>query len=180
VIFRETELPGVFAIESEPQRDPRGSFQRVFCKSEFRRHGLDTEFDQESVSTNPRAGTVRGLHFQAAPHEEVKIVTCVTGALFDVVVDLRPGLHYGKWAAFVLEGGSWRSIYIPKGCAHGFQTLADDTSLLYRMNEGYRAEDARGVRWNDPSLGIPWPKPVTAMSDRDAALPHLSELNGLA
>lgn len=174
LIFRECALPGVFSIEAEPAHDPRGSFARIFCPDEFERAGIEVGWLQESVSTSTRAGTLRGLHYQAAPHTESKIVTCVAGAVYDVVVDLRPGLHYGRWLSFTLEAGTWQSIYIPKGCAHGFQTLADATSLLYRIDQAYVALAARGIRYDDPQLRIPWPLEVAAISERDAALPGLT------
>jgi dTDP-4-dehydrorhamnose 3,5-epimerase len=172
--WHEGALPGLFLIEPEPQRDERGSFTRVLTAQALEARGLVAEFSYEAVSENVRAGTLRGLHFQAEPFGETKIVTCASGSMFDVIVDLREGPSYGKSASFVLE--RWQSLYVPRGCAHGFQTLEDATTVLYRIAGEYRAEAARGVRYDDPELAIGWPSPPSVLSDRDAALPRLGEL----
>jgi dTDP-4-dehydrorhamnose 3,5-epimerase len=173
VIFSETLLPGVLLIDPEPNRDERGSFARLWCRHEFAERGLCAEFDQISVSCNTRRGTVRGLHFQAAPHEETKLVRCNRGALYDVVVDLRrDSPRFGRWFAAELTVLNQRMLYIPPGLAHGFQTLEDDTEVLYLITPAYVPAAARGVRWNDPAIGIDWPiRADITISDRDAQFP---------
>lgn len=168
-------LPGAFVVERDRHEDSRGWFQRVFCERELVEHGLNGHISQASLSFNARQGTVRGLHYQAAPHTETKLITCVSGAVWDVVVDLRAGPTYGRFAAVELSAANGLSVYVPAGIAHGFQTLADETLLLYQISEFYRPELARGVRYDDASLGIPWPLPVSVISDRDRALPRLDE-----
>lgn len=174
MLFLPTELPGVFVIDVEPKADDRGLFARTYCCDEFAAHGLCTGWVQCNVSFNTRAGTLRGMHWQAAPHEEVKLVRCTTGAAHDVVVDLRDGSPtYRKWVAVEITAANRRAVYIPSGCAHGFLTLVDGTELFYQMSAFYVPEAARGVRWDDPALGIAWPAPPTVVSDRDANLPTL-------
>jgi dTDP-4-dehydrorhamnose 3,5-epimerase len=172
--FLSTELPGVFVIEVEARPDERGLFARTYCREEFGAQGLCTDWVQCSASFNTRAGTLRGLHWQAAPHEEVKLVRCTSGAAFDVVVDLRAGSPtYGKWVAVELSAANRTAVYIPGGCAHGFLTRADGTELFYQMSARYVPEAARGVRWDDPALGIEWPGRPVVISDRDANLQNL-------
>jgi dTDP-4-dehydrorhamnose 3,5-epimerase len=172
--WHEAAIPGLFLIEPEAQRDERGSFTRVLTAQALEARGLVAEFSYEAVSENTRAGTLRGLHYQAEPFGETKIVTCASGKMFDVVLDLREGPSYGTTASFTLE--RWQSLYVPRGCAHGFQTLEDATTVIYRIAGEYRAESARGVRYDDPDLGIAWPRPASVLSERDAALPRLREL----
>ena len=175
--FSKTEIPGVVIVESEPAVDDRGSFARTYCADEFAEHGIDFVPVQISRSSNRRSGTLRGLHFQARPQEEAKLVSCTRGSAFDVAVDLRDGPGYGRWVAVELSDTSGRSIYIPPGCAHGFQTLADNTDLLYLISERYDASLQRGVRWNDPALAIEWPDtPERVVSDRDRDLPSVHEV----
>lgn len=175
--FTETALPGAYLIEIVPHEDERGFFARSWCRNEFAERGLETATAQFSISFNHRRGTVRGLHFQASPHEEVKIVRCTAGAMFDVIVDLRPlSPTFGQWTAVELTAANRRMIYIPKGIAHGFQTRADCTEVTYQMSEFFRPELARGVRYDDPDLAIPWPEEVTAISERDLAFPLLKHL----
>jgi dTDP-4-dehydrorhamnose 3,5-epimerase len=174
VIFQQTAIPGAYIIESEPVYDARGSFGRWFDCEQFGGHGLLTRFDQDSFAANRRAGTLRGLHLQAAPQGETKLVVCVSGAAFDVVVDLRPGPTFGRHFSLELSAENWRSVYIPSGCAHGYQTTADATTLLYRIAGRYEPAATRGVRWDDPNLAIAWPLGVTELSERDAQLPSLS------
>ncbi len=168
--FTTTDLPGVFVIEVEPNTDDRGLFARTYCREEFARHGLCTEWPQCNVSFNTKAGTLRGLHWQAPPHEEVKLVRCTAGAAFDVVADLRPNSPaYRKWWAVEITAVNRRAIYIPAGCAHGFQTLVDRTELFYQMSASFIPEAARGARWDDPSFGIEWPpcgERIIAVRDR--------------
>ena len=170
--FTATPLAGAVVIDIEPQRDERGLFARVFCREEFGTAGLPGAFVQASVSHNLRRGTLRGLHFQAAPHEEPKLVRCTRGAIHDVIVDLRrDSPTHCRWFAVELTADNRRTLYVPPGFAHGFQTLVDDAEILYQMAEPYAAEFARGVRWNDPAFAITWPIATPFMSERDAAYP---------
>lgn len=172
MIFRETPLPGAWVLEPERFEDERGFFARTYCRSEFEARGLDPEVSQCSVSYNHRRGTLRGLHFQAAPHAEVKLVRVTRGAVWDVVVDLRPDSPtFRKHFAVALSADSRNALYIPKGMAHGFQALEDETEVFYQISEPYAPESARGYRWDDPAFAIPWPEPVTVMSDKDRKLP---------
>ncbi|HSK80867.1 MAG TPA: dTDP-4-dehydrorhamnose 3,5-epimerase [Thermoanaerobaculia bacterium] len=172
MIFRETPLPGVWVLTPERFEDERGFFARTFCRRDFEARGLDPDIAQCSVSYNHRRGTLRGLHFQIAPHEEVKLVRVTRGAVWDVIVDLRPDSptfrqHFGV----VLSADEGNQLYIPKGMAHGFQTLADATEVFYQISAFYAPEAARGYRWDDPAFAIPWPEPVTVMSEKDRNLP---------
>lgn len=173
--FVPTSLPGVYVVEPERLADDRGHFARAWCVREFADRGLETKLVQCSTSYNRRRGTLRGLHYQAAPHEEVKLVRCTRGAAYDVVVDLRPDSPtYRRWVAVELSAENGVAVYIPGGCAHGYQTLADDTELLYQMSEFYYPESARGVRWDDPALGIEWPEcSDRIIAPRDRAFPDL-------
>lgn len=158
--FTATPLSGAYVVEQAPNLDERGSFARVYSKEEFEDHGLACEFVQTSVSHNAVAGTLRGLHFQAPPHEEDKLVTCVRGSLFDVLLDLRrDSPTFRSWFGVELSAGNGRSVFVPAGLAHGFQTLRDETTVLYNISAYYRPEAARGVRWDDPAFGIEWPPP---------------------
>ena len=174
--FRPLDIPGLWLIEPERLEDERGFFSRVFCSDVFQERGLCTSYPQWSVSFNERRGTLRGLHFQASPHEETKLVSCTRGAVFDVAVDLRPGSR-GRWVAVALSEENRSSLYIPAGFAHGFQTLTDGAEVLYHISERYRPEAARGVRWDDPDLAIAWPKAEgRIISGRDQALPRFQDL----
>jgi dTDP-4-dehydrorhamnose 3,5-epimerase len=157
-----------------PVKDERGFFARWFCVEEFAKFGLATHFSQCSVSSNARKGTLRGLHFQTAPHDEEKLVRCTGGAVFDVIVDLRPeSPTHRRWFGTVLTAQNHRSLYVPKGFAHGFMSLLDDTEVLYMMSVPYAPGHAAGLRWNDPALGIRWPLTPTVISSRDAEYPLL-------
>jgi dTDP-4-dehydrorhamnose 3,5-epimerase len=174
--FYSTPIAGVVEVSTEWHEDERGTFGRTYCAREFAAHDLDTELAQCSVSIPPCKGTVRGFHIQAPPNGENKLVQCTAGRVFDVALDLRPnsatyGLHY----AIELAGNEGRMLYIPKGCAHGFQTLENANSLIYYMFAFYEPASARGVRWNDPDIGVRWPLEVTAMSPRDRQLPSLRD-----
>jgi dTDP-4-dehydrorhamnose 3,5-epimerase len=175
MIFLPTELSGVFVVEAEPKADDRGLFARTYCRDEFAARGLCVNWVQCNVSFNTRAGTLRGMHWQAAPHEEVKLVRCTAGAAFDVVADLRPDSPtYRKWVGVELTAANRRAVYIPAGFAHGFQTLADGTELFYQMSGFYAPEAARGARWDDPALGIEWPACAgRVISERDRSFPDL-------
>lgn len=175
--FHETDIEGVWIIDIEPIEDERGWFARIHCAETFASLGIAPNFAQCSTSYNRRRGTLRGLHFQAAPAPEAKLVRCVRGALFDVAVDLRPGSGTsGRWVSAELTADNRRAILIPEGCAHGFQTLVDDTELIYQISVPYQPGLARGVRWDDPELGIPWPIASPTMSLRDRDLPTLREV----
>ncbi|HEX7043444.1 MAG TPA: dTDP-4-dehydrorhamnose 3,5-epimerase [Burkholderiales bacterium] len=173
--FTPLPLPGAYLIEPEPVYDARGMFARVWCRREFEAHGLSTVTEQCSVSFNPKRGTLRGLHYQAPPHEEVKLVRCTRGAVYDVVLDLRPGSPaFGRWFGIELTAENRRMLYIPEGVAHGFLTRRPGTEVYYQMSAAYVAEAARGVRWNDPAFGIAWPGPVEVISERDASYPDFA------
>lgn len=168
--FTELDLKGAFLIEMEERRDARGFFARSFCTEEFAAHGLPERFPQCNVSFNPKAGTLRGMHFQAEPRPETKLVRCTRGAIFDVIVDLRPASPtYCRWVGKTLSADNHAALYVPAGFAHGFLTLTDDAEVFYMMGETYVAELARGVRWDDPAFAIAWPSPPAAISERDAA-----------
>jgi dTDP-4-dehydrorhamnose 3,5-epimerase len=161
VRFTETALSGAFIIDVEPHADARGFFARTACVDEFAAAGLNGNFVQQSVSWNPRKGTLRGLHFQIASGEEDKLVRVTRGAIFDVIVDLRQDSPtFGKWASAELSADNHRQFYIPRGFAHGFQTLQDDTEVFYEMTVRFQPGVARGIRWDDADLGISWPIPV--------------------
>jgi dTDP-4-dehydrorhamnose 3,5-epimerase len=175
VIFKPTDLPGAFLIEPERHADVRGYFARTYCEKEFTDQGLDPHVSQCSVSFNHRKGTLRGMHYQLAPFEEVKVVRCNRGSIYDVIIDLRSDSpSYKKWFAAQLDEENGKMLYIPKGFAHGFLTLADNTEVFYQMSQVFSAEHARGVRWNDPSFSIHWPAPVGIILDRDRNYPDFA------
>lgn len=181
MIFRETAVAGVWIVDPEPHTDERGFFARTWCAREFAERGLSARFVQASVSHNPRRGTLRGLHYQAAPHAEAKLVRCTRGAVYDVALDLRSGSPtYRRHVAVVLDARSHRALYIPEGCAHGFQTLEDDTDVLYQMSTFHAPEAARGVRWDDPAFAIPWPPAERLISARDRAYPDFDAHHAVA
>jgi dTDP-4-dehydrorhamnose 3,5-epimerase len=175
MILTETELPGAYVIDLEPIEDSRGFFARAWSVKEFAVHGLETHIAQCNVSFNERTGTLRGMHFQRAPHEEVKVIRCTQGALFDVIVDLRPGSpSFCGWIGVELSGDNRRALYVPGGFAHGFQTLTDGSEVFYMISKPHVPGAADGVRWNDPAFGIVWPLGPTEMSDKDARWPDFS------
>jgi len=170
--FLDTPLADARVIEIEPHADARGFFARIFCRDTLSAAGLPGEFMQASVSYNIRRGTLRGMHYQAPPHEEPKLVRCTRGAIFDVIIDLRPGsATHRRWFGIELSAENRRTLYVPPGFAHGFQTLADDTEIHYQMAAPYMPALARGVRWNDPAFGIAWPIAEPVLSERDATYP---------
>jgi len=170
--FHDTKLDGPWLIETDPAHDERGFFARTFCAREFADHGLETRFVQHSVSHSKRRHTLRGMHFQSGPHAEVKLVSCIRGAIFDVIVDIRPASRtYLQWQGFKLTSRNRRQLYIPKGFAHGFQTLTDDAVVSYLISEFYAPESASGFRFDDPVLAIDWPVVPTVVSDRDRRWP---------
>ena len=179
VIFTETDLNGAFLIDTEAHEDERGFFARLWCQEEFAAHGLETRLVQCSMSYNKGAGTLRGMHYQAHPWQEVKLVRCTRGAIFDVIIDLRrESPTFTRYFGAELSAANRRMLYIPRGFAHGFQTLEDDTDVFYQMSEFYKPEYARGVRWNDPAFDIRWPDvPVRIMADRDAGYPDFTGIS---
>ena len=174
--FAETELPGAYVVELERHEDERGWFARLWDPNELGERGLDTRIAQISAAWNDRAGTLRGLHYQADPYGEAKVVRCIGGAIYDVLVDLRrESPTHGRWAAFELAEDDPRMLYVPEGVAHGYQTLADGTETLYLISELYRPELQRGVRWDDPAFAIPWPEASERIiSERDRAWPDFT------
>ena len=175
--FHETKLSGVFEIHLQPKADDRGFFARTWCRKEFEAHGLDSRLVQCSLSFNRRTGTLRGMHYQAQPHAEAKLVRCTRGAIYDVVLDLRPESHtYKQWIAVDLTSDKRNMMYVPEGCAHGFLTLADETEVFYQMSEFYNPESSRGVRWNDPAFQIIWPAAIEVISERDRTYPDFEQV----
>jgi dTDP-4-dehydrorhamnose 3,5-epimerase len=172
MIFQETKIQGSYVIDLERRDDSRGYFARAWCQEEFNDHGLTARMAQINVSSNRQRGTLRGMHYQLPPHREAKVVSCTRGALYDVVLDLRDDSPtYLDWAAVELTAENRRMLLIPEGCAHGFQTLTDDTDVLYFMSEFYCPEYARGARYDDPAFNISWPLTITSLSDADRAWP---------
>ncbi len=170
--FIETALAGAFIIEPERKADERGFFARTYCREEFRQHGLEMALSQCNISFNAARGTLRGMHYQVDPHPEVKVVRCTMGAMHDVIVDLRrQSSTYKRWIAVELTPQNRTMLYIPKGFAHGFQTLEDATEVFYQMSDFYHPECARGVRWDDAAFGVIWPIPGPIMSERDRSYP---------
>lgn len=175
MILTPTEIAGVYMVELEPHPDERGFFARTWCRREFERHGLDARLAQCNISYNQRRATLRGMHYQALPHPESKLIRCTQGAIYDVALDLRPEQSsYRKWIGIELSAQNRRALYVPAGCAHGFQSLTDGSEVLYHMSEFYQPDLARGVRWNDPSFAIAWPLPDPILSARDAGYPDYS------
>jgi dTDP-4-dehydrorhamnose 3,5-epimerase len=166
--FVPTKIAGVMIVELEEIHDERGFFARVWCADEFARHGLNPRLTQCNISFNDKAGTVRGMHYQAAPHEEAKLVRVTRGAIVDVALDLRPDSPtHRQHVAVELTADNRRALYIPDGCAHGFQTLEDNTELFYLMSTPFHAASARGVRHDDPAFNITWPRPITMIAAKD-------------
>jgi dTDP-4-dehydrorhamnose 3,5-epimerase len=173
--FLPTKLAGAYVIEPEPREDERGLFARTCCRDEFASHGLNTTWVQCNLSYNRLCGTLRGMHWQAEPHAEVKLVRCTRGAAFDVIADLRPDSPtYRQWVGVELTADNRKAVYVPAGFAHGFQTLTDGTELFYQMSEFYHPGLARGARWDDPALGIEWPATARRIiAERDLSFPDL-------
>lgn len=168
MIFSETKLKGAFVIEPQLLKDERGFFARTFCMKEFETHGLFVKFVQCNISFNLRKGTLRGMHYQAKPHEEAKLVSCTKGAIYDVIIDLREDSPtFRKWIAVELTERNYKMLYVPEGFAHGFQSLEDDTEVFYQMSEFYHPESTKGLRWDDPAFNISWPHHETIISERD-------------
>ena len=168
MLFEPTSLPGALLIRLQRREDERGSFARSWCRDAFRTRGLNPNLTQCNISFNVRKGTLRGMHFQSAPHAEAKLVRCTRGAIYDVIVDLRPDSPtYKRWSAAELTPDNDLMLYVPEGFAHGFQTLRDGSEVFYQMSAPYARDSAAGVRWDDPAFGIDWPLPNPILSDRD-------------
>ena len=171
--FHETRISGVFEVHLEPKHDERGFFSRTWCQKEFESHGLNAKLVQCDLSGSTQKGTLRGLHYQAAPYAETKLVRCTRGSIYDVVVDLRPQSRtFKSWTSAVLTAENRIAFYVPEGCAHGFLTLEDECEVFYQMSEFYNMESARGVRWDDPAFEIHWPEKVEVISERDRTYPN--------
>ncbi len=174
--FEPVGLDGAWLVHLEPIHDERGFFARTFCVNEFGARGLATDFPQHSVSCSLRKGTLRGIHFQREPHAEVKLVRCLSGSIWDVIVDLRPGSPtFRKWRGFELSDENGLQLYIPKGFAHGFQTLSDKTRVNYLISTFYAPDAASGVRYDDPAFGIAWPIPITEIAEKDLLWPLVAQ-----
>lgn len=170
--FTAFSISGAWLIEPDLIEDERGFFARSFCRKEFEKHGLNPELVQCNISFNRKRGTLRGMHYQAKPHEEAKLVRCTQGAIYDVVLDLRVASPtFLCWQAVELNAANRRMLYVPEGCAHGFQTLSDETEVFYQMSEYYHPECSRGVRWDDPSFAIAWPVANPIINDKDLSYP---------
>lgn len=168
MLFRETKLSGVFVIELQKHEDERGFFARSWCRREFEAHGLDPRMAQCNVSFNKVKGTLRGMHYQAAPCAEAKLVRCTRGAIYDVIIDLRrESVTYKQHVSEVLSSNNYKALFVPEGFAHGFQTLEDNSEVFYQMSAFYSPEHQRGLRYNDPAFRINWPVDATVISDRD-------------
>jgi dTDP-4-dehydrorhamnose 3,5-epimerase len=180
MIFTESPLPGAYMVDMQRFPDERGFFARSYCADEFAARGLGPELRQCSVSYNPRKGTLRGMHYQSAPHEEHKLVRCTAGAIFDVIVDIRPASPtYRRWFGAELTVDNHRSLFIPPGFAHGFVSLTDATEVYYMISVAHAPDFSRGLRWNDPAFAIEWPLSPAVISERDAAYPLLGAPDGV-
>jgi dTDP-4-dehydrorhamnose 3,5-epimerase len=179
MIFHRTTIDGAYRIELERNADARGFFARTYCMKEFDDHQIAPIARQASVSVNHKRGTLRGMHWQdTARAPEEKLVQCAIGMIYDVIIDLRPASpSYLKWESFLLSRANKTQLYIPSGCAHGFQTLEDDTEVLYHMMRMYAPETQLGIRYNDPQFAIPWPLPIGVIAEKDVALPTYGELS---
>ena len=175
MIFTETKLPGAYLIDIEKRADQRGFFARGWCQKEFEAHDLIPRVVQTNISLSKRKGTLRGMHYQVAPYAEAKLVRCTRGALYDVIIDLRPDSPtYMQWLGVELSAENYKMLYVPEGFAHGFQTLVDNTEVTYQVSQFYTPEAEGGVRYNDPAFGIEWPLEVQVISDKDQSWPDYS------
>lgn len=172
--FEPLPLAGAFLVTMERHKDARGAFARAFCKTEFKAHGMDIDVMQANISVNNTAGIVRGLHFQRPPHEEIKLVRCIRGAVFDVIVDMRrDSPTFGQWFGAELDEDNGLMMVVPQGFAHGYQALSDNATVFYMVSADYAREAEGGIRYDDPGLAIRWPLPVTNVSDKDMKWPTL-------
>ncbi len=175
--FSRTSLAGLWLIELDLREDERGFLARTFCEKEFAALELNTRWPQCNLTLTKKRGAIRGMHFQAEPKPEIKLIRCAAGKIFDVLVDVRrDSPTFGKWEGFELSAENHRQLYVPGGFAHGFQCLADNCEVFYQMSEFYQPELARGLRWNDPAVGICWPLADATLSERDRQLPPLADL----
>jgi dTDP-4-dehydrorhamnose 3,5-epimerase len=173
--FQQTPIAGAWLVTPEPRADERGSFARVWCRDEFATHGLRADFVQCNSSVSRQRGTLRGLHYQAPPHEEIKLVSCLRGRVFDVAVDLRPDSPtFRAWFGVELAHDAGTMMYVPRGCAHGYLTLEDDSEVMYPVTALYVPSAERGLRWDDPAIGVTWPIPPVVMSDKDRQWPDFA------
>jgi len=180
MIFKETPLKNAFVIELEKKEDERGFFARYFCKDEFKQHGLVALWAQMNISLNSKKGTLRGMHFQKKPKEDAKVVRCLKGSIWDVVIDIREkSATFGKWFATELNDKNRSMMYVPKGFAHGFQTLTDNAELLYLHSEFYHPQYDGGINYNSTDINIDWPLSISEISERDLSLPNLNEIKSL-
>ena len=173
MIFKETKLKGAFVIEIEKREDERGFFARAWCKREFEDHGLNAQLVQANIAFSRKKGTLRGMHYQAPPYEEAKLIRCIKGGVFDVIIDIRPDSpQYKEWFGLQLTSDNYKMLYVPEGFAHGYQTLDDNTEVFYPASQFYSPESERGVRWDDPAFGIEWPETDNlVMSEKDKTWP---------
>lgn len=172
--FIETKIDGAYIIDPTKHEDDRGFFARRWCKDIFEKQGLSTDFVQANTGYSRRRGTLRGVHYQTAPHEEAKLVSCTRGSVYDVMVDLRDGSpSFGEWLGIELNDRDHRMVYVPAGCAHGYLTLEDDTELFYPVTAAYHPESEGGIRYDDPSFDIQWPIDIEVISDKDASWPYV-------
>lgn len=172
MIFTATELQGAFVLDLQKFEDARGFFAHAWARAEFERHGLDPRVHDLNLSHNAASGTLRGMHFQTAPYAQAKTLRCIRGAIYDVIIDLRPGsATFRRWIGAELSAANGRALYVPEGFAHGFQTLEDDTDVMYLVSTAYAPGSEGGVRYDDQAFGIQWPREVTVVSDKDAAWP---------
>lgn len=179
--FLETPIAGAMIVELERLEDERGFFARSFCAEEFAEHGLEPAIAQANVSFNRSAGTLRGMHYQVDPAAETKLIRCTSGAIWDVIIDMRPeSPSYRRHFGAELTAADHRALFVPALCAHGFQTLADDTEVTYQVGDRYRPGHERGIAYDDPAIGIRWPREVTVISDKDRAWPALEPADGVA
>ncbi|MBD3243637.1 MAG: dTDP-4-dehydrorhamnose 3,5-epimerase [Chitinivibrionales bacterium] len=177
MIFKETRLRGAYIIDIDRREDDRGFFGRIWCRREFEQHGLNPALVQCSVSYNKRRATLRGMHYQAAPFQEAKLIRCTMGAIYDVIVDLREDSEtYGQWTGISLTAQNRTMVYVPEGFAHGFQTLENATEVVYQMSEFYHSAAAEGIRYNDPHVDITWPLTQPILSEKDRQLPLLDAI----
>jgi dTDP-4-dehydrorhamnose 3,5-epimerase len=175
MIFEETRLPGAYRISLERREDDRGFFARAWCYDEFTSHGLKANLAQSNLSYNHARGTMRGMHYQLSPHAETKVVRCTRGGIYDVIVDLREeSPTYLEWLGVELTSDNRDMLYVPEGFAHGLLTLTDDAEVMYHVTEFYTPGAERGLRYDDPAIGIDWPEPVTVISAKDASWPLLA------
>ncbi len=175
MIFTETKLKDAYVIEIQKFEDDRGFFGRTFCQKEFEKYGLNSNVSQANVSFNKKKGTLRGMHYQADPYGEVKLVRCTRGAIYDVIIDVRPGSPtFKQWIGVELTAGNYMMLYVPEKFAHGFQTLVDETEVIYQVSQFYTPGSERGIRYDDPAFRVHWPLAVQVISDKDRSWPDYS------